>query len=202
MPPRSLRSSSNPAMPPGARAAASEMAASGRRAAATEAPARARAASSACRCSRRRAGIRRSCGLAAVGAESRKSARMRAGLRPRTMTRSASSTASSMLWVTRKMLLRRNLLLQPQLHQFAAQVLGREHVERGKRFIHEENFRLDRQGARESDALFHAAGELLGIGVLESLQAHRVQRFERAAMALLVRHRRAPAAALRRSPAP
>ena len=34
-------------------------------------------------------------------------------------------------------------LLRPKFQQFAAQVLGGQHVERGKRLIHEENFGLD-----------------------------------------------------------
>ena len=63
-----------------------------------------RVASSLCRCSPRRAETLRTCDRAAAASATRKSARIRPGLRPSTMMRSASSTASSMLWVTIKML--------------------------------------------------------------------------------------------------
>jgi len=49
-------------------------------------------------------------------------------------------------------------IIKPKLQQFAAQVFRREHVERGEWLIHKENFRLDGQGPRESNALLHSAG--------------------------------------------
>jgi hypothetical protein len=48
-------------------------------------------------------------------------------------------------------------LVGPQLEQFAAQVLGGQHVERGERLVHEEHLRLDDQGAGKADPLLHAA---------------------------------------------
>ena len=86
-------------------------------------------------------------------------------------------------------------LLGPQLQQFAAQVLGGKHVERGERLVHEKDFRLDDQGARKADPLPHAAGEFLGIGCLKAVQAHRIQHLHAAVMALGGRH----AAGLQRS---
>ena len=86
-------------------------------------------------------------------------------------------------------------LLRPKLQQFAAQVLGRQHVERGKWLVHEENFGLDHEGAGESDALPHAAGKLLGIGGLESVKADHVEHLHAALAALSRRH----AASLQRS---
>ena len=44
----------------------------------------------------------------------------------------------------------RNFLAEPELHQLAAQVLCRQHIERGKRLVHEQDFRLHRQGSRKS----------------------------------------------------
>ena len=90
-------------------------------------------------------------------------------------------------------------LLLPQLQQLAAQVLGGEHVERGERFVHEENFRLDHQGAGEADALPHAAGELFGKGGLESVETDGVENAEAALAGAPPRPCRGPSAALRRS---
>src|ERR1035441_8466009 len=81
----------------------------------------------------------------------------------------------------------RDLLAQPELHQFTAQVLGREHIERGKRLVHEQDFRLRRQGARESHTLLHAAGELLWVRILEAFQTDRIQRVERLPMPFALR---------------
>ena len=78
-------------------------------------------------------------------------------------------------------------LLLPQLQQFAAQVLRGEHVERGERLVHEEDFRLDHQRAREADALLHAAGEFLGIGGLEAVETDGVEHAQAALAALLAR---------------
>ena len=79
-------------------------------------------------------------------------------------------------------------LLGPQLQQFAAQVLGGEHVEGGEGLVHEEHFGLDHQGARKADALAHAAGKLLGIGGFKAVQAHHVEHAHAALAALVRRH--------------
>src|ERR1700674_2804053 len=68
-----------------------------------------------------------------------------------------------------------NLLVEPQLEQFVAQAFRREHVERRERLIHEQDFGLHYQGAREADPLFHAAGKLLRIGALEAVEADGIE---------------------------
>ena len=100
------------------------------------------------------------------------------------MMRSASSTASSILWVTRKMALRGDGLLLPQLQQFAAQVLRRQHVQRGEWLVHEQDLRLDHQRARKADPLPHPAGEFLGIGGLKAVQTDGVEDLQAALAAL------------------
>jgi len=59
-------------------------------------------------------------------------------------------------------------LVGPQLKEFGAQVLRREHVERGERLVHEQDLRLDDQGARKAHALPHSARQFLRIGGLEA----------------------------------
>ncbi len=93
-------------------------------------------------------------------------------------------------------------LLGPQFQQLAAQVLSRQHVERGKRLVHEENFGLNHQRAGKAHTLPHAAGEFLGIGGFKSVQAHHVQHLHAAFAALGRVQRRAPAAAPQHSPEP
>ena len=77
-----------------------------------------------------------------------------------------------------------NGLLAPELQQFAAQVLGGEHVESGEWLVHEEDFGFDDEGAGKADALLHAAGEFLGIGLLEAVEADGVENFKAAFAAL------------------
>ncbi len=96
----------------------------------------------------------------------------------------------------------RHLLVEPQLQQLGAQVLGGQHVERGEGLVHEKHFRLDHQRARKADALLHAAGEFLGIRGLESVESDGVDHAQRALVALDRSRCRARPAALRRSPAP
>jgi len=77
-----------------------------------------------------------------------------------------------------------NGFLAPEFEEFAAEVFGGEDVEGGKGLVHEEDFGLDDQGAGEADALLHAAGELLGIGLLEAVEADGVENLEAALAAL------------------
>src|SRR6185437_11049337 len=76
----------------------------------------------------------------------------------------------------------------PELEQFAAEVFGGEYVERGKGFVHEEDFRLNDEGAGEADALTHTAGKFLGIGGFKTVEADGIENFEAALAALLGRH--------------
>ena len=78
----------------------------------------------------------------------------------------------------------RHLLAEPQFQQFAAQVFGGQHVERGKRLVHEQHFRLDHQRAGKTDALLHAAGKFLGISGFETVETDRIDHPQRAFVAL------------------
>ena len=104
--------------------------------------------------------------------------------------RSHISTASSMLWVTIRIDLDGDALLLPEVEQVGAQRLGGQHVERGERLVHQQDFRLHDERAREADALAHAAGKLLGIGAFEAVEADRVDRLQRALAGLARRRRR------------
>ena len=64
----------------------------------------------------------------------------------------------------------------PEIADFAAEILGGEHVKRAERLVHEENLGLDHKRAREADPLLHAAGQFLGIGGLESVEPDQVDR--------------------------
>src|SRR5271156_2765868 len=61
---------------------------------------------------------------------------------------------------------------------------GGGNIERGKRFVHEEDFRLDDESAGYADALLHASGELLGIRALETVEADSVNDAQRAFVAI------------------
>ena len=78
----------------------------------------------------------------------------------------------------------RHLLTEPELEQFIAQVFRREHIERGEGLIHEQDFGLHHQGAREADALFHAAGKFFRIGALKAIQSDGVENTQCAFMAI------------------
>src|SRR5262249_9498697 len=58
------------------------------------------------------------------------------------------------------------------LQELLLQSGARVGVERAERLVHEQNARSVGQGARQRDALLHAAGELLGIEVLIATQVH------------------------------
>ena len=47
------------------------------------------------------------------------------------------------------------LLLDPEVEQFAAQVLGRQHIEGGKWLVHEQGAGPHREGASKADTLPH-----------------------------------------------
>jgi len=66
-------------------------------------------------------------------------------------------------------------LLGPEFEEFAAEVFGGEDVEGGEWLVHEEDFRLDDEGAGEADALAHAAGELFGECGLEAVETHGIE---------------------------
>ena len=105
--------------------------------------------------------------------------------------RVAMNTASAMLCVTRKMLLR-PACPEPRQRSTTsrAQVLRGQHVERAERLVHAQHFGLRDQRAREADALAHAARQLLRIRILVAGQADQFER----ALDFLLRPARAEAA--------
>src|SRR5262249_53743926 len=50
-----------------------------------------------------------------------------------------------------------------------------DRIQSGRGLVEEENLRIQRHGARQSGALLHAAADLRGVEVLESLQADQCQ---------------------------
>ena len=66
-------------------------------------------------------------------------------------------------------------LLGPKLQQFAAQVLGGEHVESREWLVHEQDFRLNHQRAGKAYPLLHAARQFFGIGGFKPVQTDRIQ---------------------------
>jgi hypothetical protein len=69
----------------------------------------------------------------------------------------------------------RNGLLLPEFEQLGAKILRGEDVEGGEGLVHEEDFGLDYEGACESDALAHAAGEFLGVRGLEAVETDGIE---------------------------
>ena len=65
----------------------------------------------------------------------------------------------------------------PEAQHFILHFHASECIERAERFIQQENFRMIDQRSRKGDALRHAAGKLMRIGVgerLESNEAHEI----------------------------
>ena len=82
------------------------------------------------------------------------SAAMRPGRGVNTRMRSASSSASSIEWVTNSAVVP---LLLPDLQQLVLQVATGLRVERAERLVHRQRLGLGGQGAGDADALAHAA---------------------------------------------
>ena len=143
---------------------------------------------------RRAGGKRRSSRSRGWGMSTRISAATLAGLLERITTRSQSSTASSMLWVTMRM---ERSGRRPSVHsstRSVRRVSAVRTVQSGERLVHEQKLRLHHERPREADALTHAAGELLRIGVLEAVQADEVDGGQGAGAALGGRQAQPPPA--------
>ncbi len=82
----------------------------------------------------------------------------------------------------------RDALAEPEIHEVAAQRLGGQHVERRERLVEQQHVGIDDEGAGEADALPHAAGQLLGIGRFEPVEADEIDRLEGAVAPLAARH--------------
>ena len=72
-----------------------------------------------------------------------------------------------MLWVTKRMVLR---VSRHKLEQLLLQQLARLLVHRAERFVHQDDFRIERQRARKSHALAHSSAQLVGKVVFEPVQ--------------------------------
>ena len=82
----------------------------------------------------------------------------------------------------------RHAAFAPEVDQVGAQRLGGQHVERRERLVHQQHVGMHDQRAGEADALAHAAGQLLGIGGFEAVEADQVDRLQARACALVARH--------------
>ena len=67
----------------------------------------------------------------------------------------------------------------PQIEQIGTQRLRRQHVERRKGFIHQQNFRPDDERAGKANALAHTARQLLRIGTFKTVETDEVDGCER-----------------------
>ena len=76
----------------------------------------------------------------------------------------------------------------PEVHKVAAERLRRQHVERREGLVEQQHVGIDHQRAGESDALPHAARELLGIGRLEPVETDEIDRLQRPLPPLGTRH--------------
>ena len=52
-----------------------------------------------------------------------------------------------------------------QRAQFVLQLAADQRIERRERLVHEQDFRVGRERARQTDALLHAAGELVTVTI-------------------------------------
>src|SRR5713226_7432954 len=83
---------------------------------------------------------------------------------------------------------RGNLVTEPELKKFAAKCFRGEDIEGRERFIHEEHFGFDNEGAGDTDTLFHSTGEFLGVGRLKTVEAHGIEDAQGALVAFNGRH--------------
>ena len=72
----------------------------------------------------------------------------------------------------------------PGVEQFGVQAVTRPGVDAPERFVHQENRRIGDERASDTDALFHAAGQLLRVRVLEAAEAHQVDQLPNPCLAV------------------
>ena len=97
---------------------------------------------------------------------------MRPGRRPKTRTRSERKTASSIWCVMNRTVDARG---RPNAQQFRLHDLARLRVERGERFVHQQDVRVHGQRARQVNALTHAARKLPRVVLLEALEPDELE---------------------------
>ncbi|MNC43862.1 hypothetical protein D3C75_927450 [compost metagenome] len=66
----------------------------------------------------------------------------------------------------------------PHGQQLLIQTLAGEFIQRGERFIHQQDFRFHRQRSGDGHPLLHSSAELPRIFVCEALQAYEIQQFQ------------------------
>ena len=104
---------------------------------------------------------------------------MRPGSLLKIRMRSAISTASSMLCETMTIPLVGMRWCVPQIEEIAAQGFGGQDVERRERLVEQQDIGIDDERAGKADALPHAAGQLLRIGILEPVEPDQIDRADR-----------------------
>ena len=68
------------------------------------------------------------------------------------------------------------LVSRPDAQKLQLHEVARLSVEGGEGLVHQQDARIDRQGAGEIDALLHAAGKLMGIVIFKTVQADQVEK--------------------------
>ncbi len=63
----------------------------------------------------------------------------------------------------------------PEVADFAAKVLGSEHIERAERFVHHQDIRFHYEGPREADSLPHPTRQFLRICAFEAFKPHHAE---------------------------
>ena len=71
-----------------------------------------------------------------------------------------------------------------QAHEFGLHLAADQRIERRERLVEKPDFRLDRERARNADALLLAAGKFGGKPLLAALEAHEIDHLPRAGLAL------------------
>ncbi len=81
----------------------------------------------------------------------------------------------------------RHLFLAPDAGKFFLHGQFGHRIKGAKRFVEQQDFRLHGQGARNADALCHAARKLAGIGGFEVTQTHQADVVARACLGFFPR---------------
>ena len=85
--------------------------------------------------------------------------------------------------------------LGPDPQQLVGHLVPRQRIERGERLVHQQDFGIEQQGARDRGALLHSTRKLVRPAARELAQAHERQQLPRLAAiilgdaAVLVAHR-------------
>ena len=89
-----------------------------------------------------------------------------------TTMRSAMITASSMSWVTKRIVLR---VFSQIAQDFALHPSPRQGIERRQRFVHQEDLRINRKRAGDFESLSHAAGQVAWVMPGKPIELNELQ---------------------------